>query len=142
MAVMTYAALKAEITIDPTGIGLVSPYNAGQDGAVADALNLVRAVSVTRLFVSSYEVLQNIVPSEWTALAAGPKQQLQTLLACPTLDASNANVRSWFTTIFGAGTQTRTNLAALQTRNGSRAEVLWGEGARISAADVAAARLS
>jgi hypothetical protein len=140
----TYAQLKTEITTDPAALGLVVDYNAGRDGAVADKLNAVANLDVTRTLIPAYEVLSAIVPSEWTAagFTTANKQMLQTLLSQQYLDASNANIRAWFTTMFAAGTTTRTNLAALQTRKGSRAEVAFGIDTRISAADVAAARLA
>ena len=136
----TYLQLNTEITTDPTLLGLVAEYNAGRDGAVADKINAIGTLDATRTLVQGYEVLQSIVPAEWTVLTAAQKQQLQTLLACPVLDSSNANIRAWFLAMFAVGTVTRANLSALQTRKGSRAEFLWGIETRITAADVAAAR--
>lgn len=133
------AALKAECVADSTALGLAAPFAAGSLNSVAALLNATKAaIRVDRDYVASYEVFEAIVSSEWTALSAANKQLLQTLLACNPVYAKGPNTRAAFLAIFAAGTATRTNLAALQTRDGSRAEQLFGR--LVTVADVEAAK--
>ena len=134
-----YVALKAEMTNDPTGLGFAADTH-GDDQFRADLLNAVRAtIDISRTVIPSYEIINATVMSEWTALSAANKQLYQTLTGAGEVDASNPNVRTAFTTMFAAGA-TRTALAALQTRKGSRAEQLFGQ--NVSANDIAIARRS
>lgn len=134
------ADLKAELLTDPAAIGYAALLAAGSHNRVADALNLPRVgQSVQRSVVATWEIVEATVPAEWAALTAAERQRYQTLTALGTINVQGPNVRSQFAAMFGAGTTTRTNLLALQSRQGSRAEALFGEGERVTAEQVALA---
>lgn len=138
---MDLAALKAECTSDPASLGLAALFAAGQDGTVADALNLVRdGISIARGVIPSYEIVNATTPTEWTALSSAEKQRYQTLTGAGQVDSGNANVRAAFNAMFGSATLTRAALVALLTRKGSRAEQVFGPGAYVDHSQVAEAR--
>jgi hypothetical protein len=138
---MDYTALKNEIVNDPLSLGYSTPYSAGRDNAVADLLNQVRAtILLDREVIPAYEVIEATVPAEWAALSAAEKQRYETITGAGEVDVKGTNTRAAFAAMFSAGTATRSNLSALQQRQGSRAEQLFGTGVAISAQDVAIAR--
>lgn len=135
-------ALATEINTDPASLGLVALKNAGSDQAIADALNLVRAGAgfvVNRTDISARELMGAVVNTEYLALDTGHQNLWQTLLITAPVDASNTQTRTTVAAIFSSGTTTRANLVALSTRQGSRAEVLWGAGTVVRAIDVSRA---
>ena len=135
---LNYAQLKTELQTDPLTLGYAALLAAGNHGAVADVLNQSRtAVSIPRTTVPAWEVFDAIVPAEWASLTAQEKQRIQTILSMGTVSVQGTNTRNSFLAAFAAGTTTRSNLAALQTRQGSRAEFLFGQ--PVTAADVAQA---
>lgn len=146
MTTITLAALKSEIQSDPTGVGYAAPVAAGADGAVADLLNAAGAgvaYSIYRKSVGIHEIIAAIDATNFGSLAALQVAKLQLLFAgTGNLDATDANTRAIATGIFTGMTATLTNLAALVKRQGSRAEVLWGDGARVTADLVSQARNS
>ena len=133
------AALKTEITTDPTGIyGSVSP---GHTQGFADAINQTRTTIQVDNFVSAFQIVEAVVPGEFpTAGADQFKRDMwrDIIVSVGELDSINANatnLKAKVLTVFAAGT-TRTNLAALQTRDGSRAEELFGLNTVITHHDV------
>lgn len=128
---LNYAQLKTELQTDPLTLGYAALLAAGNHGAVADVLNQSRTA------VPAWEVFDAIVPAEWASLTAQEKQRIQTILSMGTVSVHGTNTRNSFLAAFAAGTTTRSNLAALQTRQGSRAEFLFGQ--PVTAADVAQA---
>lgn len=137
----TLAQLAAEINTDSTGLGLVALKTAGSDQAIADALNLVRATitGINRNDISAKELMAAVVLTEYTALTQASRDLWQALLTIAPLDANDTQTRTTVGAIFGAGTATRTNLQALASRTGSRAEQLWGTGTQVTALDVSRA---
>lgn len=68
------------------------------------------------LIVSTYEIYNCIVASEFDALTATQQQQIRDILSMGTVDASpGTNVRARILAVFGVGSQTRTNLTNLAT---------------------------
>lgn len=133
-----YAQLKTEIQTDPQGLGYAAPLAAGNHAAVADLLNQVRTtIKLDRETVPAYEVFDAIVPAEWAALSAQEKQRIQLILSLGQVYTKGANTRAAFLATFTAGSQTRTNLGALQQRDSSRAEQLFGQ--PVSPSDIAKA---
>lgn len=121
---MDYAALKTELTTDP----LTRGYAGMTDQEASDSLNTKNRTR-DRVVIPGYEVIEATVASEWSALSAAEKQRYQTLVsASGGVYAKGANTRAAFLAMFGGGTATRTNLAALQTESISRAEEIgWSE---------------
>ncbi len=136
---MDYAALKAEITTDPTGLG----YAGKADAACADLINLVRAtIQIDRTSIPAAEVIEATVPSEWAALTTQEKDRYALLIGAGSINPKGPNTRAVFQAMFGPPTTTRGNLIALQSRDGSRAEQLFGIGMVVNHLDIAAARLA
>ena len=140
---MDLTVLKAELLADPAGLGYAPLLAAGQDGTLADALNLVRdGIDINRGVIPAYEIVNATTPAEWAALRAAEKQRYQTLTGAGQVDSANANVRAAFQAMFAASTATRTALVVLLTRKGSRAEQLFGAGAMVDHMAIAEARRS
>lgn len=132
-----YQALKTELA-KPDLSGL-------SDSAAALKLNTdVVQTAVNRGIIDAYEVINATVPAEWAALSSAEKQRYQTLTGAGQIDVQNDNTRSAFLAMFAAGTTTRANLAALQTKTitKTRAESIAGWGVPVGAGDVAVARNS
>lgn len=118
---MDYIRLKSEITNDPAALG----YSEASDQQIADLLNARTTNRTTeRSIVPSHEILEATVPSEWSALTAAEKQRYQTITGAGQVNLSGPNTRLMLGAMFGAGTQTRANMIALQTIVVSRAEEL------------------
>lgn len=113
---------------------LLPAYSGKTDQQIADMLN-AKTRSAERAVVESYEVLECIVPSEFTALTAAEKTRVQSILACGKVNLRGPNTRGMLAAAFDANTTTRANLIALQGKAVSRAEELGlGE---VQAGDVA-----
>lgn len=143
------ASLRTELSQDPKGLGFAALLAAGDDAGVAAALNSVPVApavpadwKVNRPFVSGAELFEAIDPSEWTATAplAHLKQAVQMVVSTGNVNVNGTNTKAAMLAAFPAGGPTRTNLVALLTRIGSRAEVLFGFGVVVSVPDVANAR--
>ena len=132
----TAVELKVELDADPTARG----YAGTQDAGAAALLNEIQGgLTVSRTTVSTQEIREAIEVADWMTRTDPQREALAFLSAGEALNPNAANVAAAFTSIFG-GTNTIANLAALQTRDGSRAEELWGDGATIGHGLVAAAR--
>jgi hypothetical protein len=147
----TYAALKSELQTDPTVIGYAALGT--NDVAKAAALNLPRAaITIRRSDVSAKELWEAIDVSDYTALGASPnatqlsteRRYLAWLTGLPAFgsvrilndDGSNGPVAVNLLAMFPNGSPTRARIVALASRQGSRAEQLFGEGVAITAQDV------
>lgn len=134
-------ALKTEIINDPKSIGYATAWNAGSNQEVVELLNEVREIcQVDVAYRESWELQNAVVYAEQAALDATKTTAWQNVLRCGRIEVRNANMRGQILGIWAAGTTTRSNLAALQTRDSSRAEELWGDGVAVSVEDVRAAR--
>lgn len=137
---MTTAALRSEIQTDPAGVGYAPAAASGADGAVADLLNAAGVgvgYSIFRKSVGVHEVIGAIDSANFASLTALQLAKLQLLFAgTADVDATDLNTRNIATGIFTGMAATLANLAVLVKRQGSRAEVLWGDGTRVSADDV------
>lgn len=137
MAAPTPVQLKSEIDR--------APYVGKSDGDIAKILNDAagaEAGSIDVEYVLPEQLQQAVVASEYEALGVDDVERRlwDSLLSLPRVPVKHANIRGQVLAIWDAGTTTRSNLAALQTRTGSRAEVLWGDGVVISPDQVLAAR--
>ena len=115
------SALQAAITAD-AALTTLNTANGFQQ--IADALNLASspAVSVWIPNLSTSTMLSAILAADMPT-AAGLIGYLQMMLAVGTVDTTQANVRTSFSTIFAAK-QSLTNLAAIAQRTGTRFESL------------------
>lgn len=136
---MDLSALHTEITTDPTGLGYAT---ANGDNAVAALFNAPRAgISVSKGIVQGYEVINALDAMEVAALTAIQLQRLGLLTgASGGVDTGSANTRTLLGVLFTTGSISRANLIALATRQGSRAEQLFGPGTFVDDVLVARAR--
>lgn len=132
-------ALASEINTDPKAVG----YAAKTNKQIADLLNtrglVVSDPKINAGIVSVQVLLNALVGTEVLTLTPAQSQALIIYFSGLTLDTSNANVRAGIGAIFGAGTQSRTNLQAAVDRTASRAETLFGAGTLIDQRDVSLA---
>lgn len=133
--------LASELANDPAALGYGALLATGNLGAVADALNEVRAgIAVRRGVVQGYEILNAIVVADLTALTQIQLARLTLLCsASGGVDTAGDGTRALLAAMFGPSTTSRANLIALADRAGSRAEALFGVGTRVTHLDVARA---
>lgn len=139
---MDYQKLRTELTTDPVALG----YSGLTDTPAAAKLNaLDTGRTLNRTSVPTSEVRNAIEDGAWpdpgNASTRVSESKLRALLQMASIDASNANIRAAFGTIFpnsGATAATRTALLALATRTVSRAEELGLEA--VTPVDVTRAR--
>lgn len=139
-------AIKAAINGNSAAL---ADWNAGNPGAAAEWLNSASATLIWMPAVPVSVLLTGVVWSAFIALSTSQQAAWQALTAGGTVDATNANIRAGFTSIFGAGSQTLTNLAALAQRAATNLEALFTTsgvcslyGAMATEADVRAAMAS
>lgn len=133
------AALKAELTNDPQVLGLTAAMAVGDHGTAAKLLNQIRAggaYQVDRENVLTYMLFASIDATEFSTLTVLQLTQLQVILSAGQVDLGKANIRAMLSAIFPPAGPTRTALAVLAKRQGSRAEVIWGTGSSPSASDI------
>lgn len=141
--------LKTEVLGDPAGIGYAAHVAAGACGTIADMLNAMDgpgAGTITLAWQRRDPFLSGLIPSilalaeKDAAVQAKWDRVLATLRAAEWIDVAKAtqllDLAMADGLIDGAG------IAALTTRTGSRAEVLFGEGASVTYQDVAIALIT
>ena len=130
------SALRIEFLTDPVGIGYGSYVSNGNHNGLVRLINSVSAntgtagsaITVGNIFALGLQ--QAVVAAEYVALNQAQRDLWNAVIttAVTGISISNTVIRGQITTVWSAGTTTRTNLAALQTRLCSRAETLFGEG--------------
>ncbi len=141
MADFTLLALKNEIVNDSNSVGYkTSPTVWKADQAIVDLISdPTNGAQITRKQVIANEIVASIDLAEYAALTMPQRQYLDLLTqtaADEFIDANEATILNALTTIFGPGTASRASLLAKLQRQGSRAEVLWGEGKNVTAGEV------
>ncbi len=135
--------LNTELTTDPQTLGY-APAD-GNDVADGDIINLPRVGNQRDNFVTPFDIEEAVDAADWpSANNEQFKRDLwrDVLLSAGfegTINANANNVRAKVLVVFSAGSTTRTNLEALQTRDGSRAEVLWGDNSIVTTVAIAKA---
>lgn len=144
-----YAVLRTEMETDPNGYGYAPLLAAGADQALADMLNEVRAsIDIKRADISSGEVFHaialgdlksnpNSFEAQWWGALLNRSDAIRLVNEDGTATPVRANVLQVVT-----GSTSRTRLAALETRKGSRAEQLFGAGTSVRHEDVMKARVA
>lgn len=141
MAKFSLVALKDEIVSDTQTLGYKNSATADDwrgDQAIADLLNdPANGAQITRKAIQPQELKASLDLPEFVALSQGQRDYLMNLFSgTGIIDANEAPIFGALTSLFPAGTTTRTSLLAKIQRQGSRAEVLWDEGITISAGQV------
>jgi hypothetical protein len=132
-----HVALKTELQTDPGSLGYAAHITAGNDSALAELLNRTRAaINIDRDVIPTREIFEAIVPAEWGLTSPIERERVSMILSLGEVDMRGTNTRAALGGAFGAGTTTRANFQALQQRRGSRAEMLFGAGERVSHVDV------
>lgn len=114
------SVLRDELLNDP----LAWNYGAMTDSEAAAKLNDATLRDLPRSVIDTWEILDATVPSEYATLTANQRQTYQIIISSGQVSIASTNIRNALAAMFGAGTATRANLLALQTRKGSRAEEL------------------
>ena len=138
----TLTQLANEINADPTGLGYAAFTNAGNDQGVVTLINAVGvsgSFQVPREPIPTAMFIANMDPTEFAALTNVQLLRLQIILSGGTVDINGANTRASLLAIFPSNGVTKTNIAALLNRQGSRAEVLWGIGTIVTTDNVSKA---
>jgi len=142
MANFTLEALKNEIVNDPNAVGYKNPDTTWEgDGVIADLINdPAKGANVFRKNVPMDDVFAEIDwVVDWLGLSGqrnavlDKQQAFRLITSTAVLDANSVRIRDAFAEIFAntsGGTLARLN--TLTQKAGSRAEVLWGDGARVS----------
>mgnify|MGYP001601436496 FL=1 len=141
------SALRVELLTDPASLGYTSYVSNGTFSILTGMVNSVSAnahtvTSAVTVGIVQAQALQiAVVAAEYLALSAGHQALWNSILTAGTIGISISNtvLRQQVTTVWSAGTTTRGNLAALQTRPCSRGEALFGEGATVDVNEVAKA---
>lgn len=138
----TSEQLAAELNSDPTGRGYAPYIAAGDDVGLAENINRPDAGTVDRITVTSDLFQTAVVASEYTVLTEQLRGLWQTIVTASVqrgVPVKDPKIRAQIVSIWPAGSVTRANLAAMQTKTGSRAEVLWGDGTVVQTGDIAQA---
>jgi len=116
---MNYQVLHTELDTDP----LTRGYSGMSDSEAADDLNTVyRTLPVDT--VPGSDIFNNTDDAEYGALTAEEQNRWLNMCGVSDIDVSSGVAKSLEAELFGAGTDTRTNLLALKTRDVSRGEEL------------------
>ena len=111
--------LADELTTDP----LTRGYAAMTDQQAADDLNTIYR-TWNRINVPLTELVEGIVYAEYIALTDAQRQYIDLLIRAEVTNVNNGNPRTGLLATFTAGTDTRSNLAAMATETISRAAEL------------------
>ena len=130
---MDYTALASELTTDPMSRG----YSGMTDQEAADDLNTLYRTE-NRPYVDGSEILNATDDSEFGALTDAQQDRWLSLCGVDTIDTSSGVAKDMEADLFGAGTQTRSNLQDIRKRNISRAQELGFENLTVN--DVTYAR--
>ena len=124
-------SLKSELLSDPQGLGYGLAIASDNYRGVASALNNVGPETIDPAIISTGDLQGAVDPTEFLALTDRKATLWLSILQAATasgIRATNPNIRAQIGSVWAAGTTTRDNLGALQTRPASRMEVLFGEG--------------
>lgn len=132
------ATLNAELETDPLGLGyatFVAAGNATHMAALVNDRSLGAGVVVVDS-VTTTDMQRAVVATEYLTLAAPQRDLwLAILSASDSVPVADSLIRAQILAVWLAGTDTRSNLGALQTRPASRGELLFGAGVTVTALD-------
>lgn len=141
---MNLAQLKSELQNDLAGLGYATPLEAGNLTTVAALANgpggevYLTSVSKGQFAFGLLPLLANLAKTD-AATQSRWDRVLQPLLALDSIDLTDTNVRAVLGAAVKESLLSRKQLAALTTKLGSRAEVLFGVGTVVTFQDCAEA---
>ncbi len=136
---LTLSGLRTEFLTDPRSLGYSTAVTQGDHNRLVYLINTTAAShSVSMGTVTTIAMQSVVVASEYAVLSNGQRDLWNAVLVAAVngVPISNTVIRNQVAFVWSAGTTTRANLLALDTRTGTRAEVLFGEGIRVTATDV------
>jgi hypothetical protein len=139
------ATLKNELTNDPEVLGYAALLAIGNDQGLADLINAIGVggdFQVPREPVTPSTIIDAITVDDFLAMQPTDFQRLQFVLSSQqTTNLANESTREKVLATLPADGPSRTAVNNLQTRQGTRGEVVLGvNGIRLTANDIAAAR--
>ena len=142
---MNYTTLKTEIETDPAKLGYEPFVASGNDQAIANLLNTAGSGTIAVPNLDRATFLLNISPA-YLALpgVSGVVQSkwdriLDSVRASESVDFTSPYAQSLLGAAVQDGILTQAQVASLNQRTGSRAEVLFGPGTIIQQSDVSMA---
>lgn len=136
------AAITTELQTDPARLGYAPAMAAGDHNTLFGLLNSQRAGGgflVNRDPVVPEKLFAEIEPADFEAMTVTELTRLQVLMTLPRIDLADVSTKAIVDGLFVNGALTRQNVAVLQKRAGSRAEVLFGEGTIVTLNQIAQA---
>ena len=102
------------------------PVTGGYDVDNEVAAGQLNAINCTQNVesVSGQEIFEAVDPTDFAGLPAAHKELLYAIIGMGTILVNGTNTKAALLAMFGAGTSTRANLAALQKQDVSRADEL------------------
>lgn len=142
-----YAALRTEFLTDPNAYGYAPHRLSGNDTELANLINRVRAsISIPRPDIQPIEILEAIKITDFVANANNLMAAwFESICQFPSVrilktDGTDTRAMTNFMSILANNSQSEARLRSLASRNGSRAEQLFGVNTFITTTDVALAR--
>lgn len=144
----TDQALAAELHTDPAGLGYAAPIAVGDCNTLANLINSLTGPGVAEIaleWLTQEELARGLLPAVPRILAAGAAAmaayqfQMDVLRFFPKIDPRNSAFVALFVMLGGTMPPllTTDEAHAVTHRDGSRAEVLWGQGWTVTADQIA-----
>lgn len=118
--------LKNAINSDPN---LAAPLAAGDLGAITAYYNANGASNLWRPDIEVSELNNGIVWADFIGLTIAKQNGYFAMTQGGFVNATASNIRSGFSSVFGAGSASLTNLTAIAQRVGTRLELLFATAA-------------
>lgn len=143
----TIAAIRDELLKDPDVMRYSNNVASRNDTALANMLNdqstgASRGYTLDRKAVSKAELQACVIGGEYLELNAAQIGLWAAILASSMdgyVDMQSDTIRQQISAVWSRAVSTSARIAAVKTRNCSRAEMVWGEGTVIPVSDVSAA---
>ena len=137
----TSAQLAGEINTDPNGLGYAPLKTAKNWQGIADVINNPANGAVSTVAFQSAATLQGaVVASEYLVLSQQQHALWQAIVIASgtQVDVNASGIKSQIGAIYTSSTAptTRANMIALQTKQYTRGEILWGIGTNVAYYDV------
>lgn len=135
---VTISVLRTELLSSVFASTYSAAIAQGSHNAVADRVNSYASIAVSIGTVFTIDMQQCVSAAEYAVLSAGQRDLWGAVLTAAVngVAISNATIRAQVAFVWSALTTTRAALLGLDTKLGSRSEVLFGEDTFVNATDV------